>query len=163
MGRFLPMPAADEKVHAVKPEHSALRLDAACRADRTFDAKDSLLRGRVLVTAVAFFASHITDNSGDRPEVVREFFGLLRAHAQDCLTAAAAFYQRRVVQRFFGKFAEGSLSGDPVGRIPYVSSGYSDEVHLLRSVITWGGVREVIGDDLYERALLALDKIGEKP
>ncbi len=38
-----------------------------------------------------------------------------------------------------------------------------DALHLLRSVVTWGGVREVIGDDLYERALLALDKIGEKP
>ena len=38
-----------------------------------------------------------------------------------------------------------------------------DAVNGLRSVITWGGVKEVIGDDLYERALLALDKLGEKP
>ncbi len=33
----------------------------------------------------------------------------------------------------------------------------SDRAHLLRSVLTWGGVKELIGDDLHARALDAVD------
>ncbi len=33
----------------------------------------------------------------------------------------------------------------------------NDRTHLLKSVLTWGGVKELLGDDLYARAWDAVD------
>lgn len=110
-------------------------LAVACGADRALDAEDGLLGGDVLIPARPLISAHVTDDTGDRPKIVRKFLGLFRTHTQDCLAATATLYHRRVGKRLFGQWAGTSLSPNPVGGsgdrgydylhnpiIPYVSS-----------------------------------------
>lgn len=105
-------------------------MSALVTAESSFDAKDGLLRGPMLVPTVALVGRHVTDDTCDRPVVVGQLVRLFESHAEDRLRAASALHDDRVIQRILRKAAGASFSGDAVGR-----AGNRDYYHWLHKAI----------------------------